>query len=99
MGLAGGRTVVGLPSAGRGARGRLGGRYSRPPGLSGGQKAFRPLEAASASYPPFPKKPSPPGSPRLLWGTRRRFDPSSSPSATLLEVACSPGRLVGNLAQ
>jgi hypothetical protein len=62
MGLAGGRTVVGLPSAGRGARGRLGGRYSRPPGLSGGQKAFRPLEAASASYPPFPKKPSPPGS-------------------------------------
>ncbi len=35
----------------------------------------------------------------VLWPTWRRFDPSSSLSATLLEVACSPGPLVGNLAQ
>src|SRR5882757_11093143 len=26
----------------------------------------------------------------LRWSTRRRFDPSSSPSATLTDAACSP---------
>jgi hypothetical protein len=30
---------------------------------------------------PFSKGPNPPGSPRLLWATWRRFDPSSSPSS------------------
>jgi hypothetical protein len=32
---------------------------------------------------------SPPGSPRLLWVTRRRFDPSCSPSATRPSVQAS----------
>jgi hypothetical protein len=31
--------------------------------------------------------------------TRRRFDPSSSPSASLPGILCSPGDLVGNWAQ
>jgi hypothetical protein len=38
---------------------------------------------------PFRRIPGPPGSPRLLWGTRRRFDPSSSPSATRSSVQAS----------
>jgi hypothetical protein len=33
---------------------------------------------------------------RLLWATRRRFDPSSSPSASSPKVMFSLGELVGN---
>jgi hypothetical protein len=49
----------------------------------------------SASNRPV-KRPNPPGYPRLLWATWRRFDPSSSPSASLPKVVRSPGDLVGN---
>ncbi len=45
---------------------------------------------------PFSKGPNPPGSSRLLWATRRRFDPSSSPSASSPKAMFSLGELVGN---
>jgi hypothetical protein len=38
-----------------------------------------------------PKESDPPGPFVLLWVTRRRFDPSSSPSANLPKVMSSPG--------
>jgi hypothetical protein len=34
--------------------------------------------------------------PTLPWATRRRFDPSSSPSASLAEAVHSPNGLIGN---
>jgi hypothetical protein len=37
-----------------------------------------------------PAPSNPPGSPRLLWATRRRFDPSSSPSANDTAACISP---------
>ena len=45
---------------------------------------------------PSPKDPSPPRSPRQLWATRRRFDPSSSPSASDLRLAV---RLASSIAK
>jgi hypothetical protein len=41
--------------------------------------------------------PGPPEYPRLRWATRRRFDPSSSPSATLAKATYSPRQFLGNL--
>jgi hypothetical protein len=54
------------------------GRSSRPSGSArirvvGRRRRFRPSGQGA---------PDPPDYPRLLWATRRRFDPSSSPSAT-----------------
>jgi hypothetical protein len=67
-------------SAGRRVR-RLFSRYSHRRSLTGG--IGRSLKAASSGPPAgrlFRRPPKPPGSPRLLWATWRRFDPSSSPS-------------------
>jgi hypothetical protein len=80
--------VVAQPARILAANGRLRGRMavSRP--------SIRREGAGSAPA----TQPSPPNSVGLRWSTWRRFDPSSSPSASLPKVVCSPGDLVGNKA-
>jgi hypothetical protein len=46
-----------------------------------------------------PQGPGPPEHPRLRWVTRRRFDPSSSPSARSADPLFSPSDLLSNQAQ
>jgi hypothetical protein len=65
------RALVGTTDWLAAGRGRLWVRYSH----------LRSDRGVGCAAPPFPKEPDPSGSPRLLWATRRRFDPSSSPSA------------------
>ena len=71
---------LGLLSAGRRARKALGPVQPPRPGI--GRGPFR-LRKRHRRRPFSENLPSPPESPRLLWVTRRRFDPSSSPSASL----------------
>jgi hypothetical protein len=95
MGLAGAGRSWGSRRLGTGER-RAGQGYSRPQGLAGGKGPLSRWKRPPPAIRLFRRIPSPPGSPRLLWGTRRRFDPSSSPSARLPEAAYSPGELAGN---
>jgi hypothetical protein len=80
-----GADVGRLPCARRGYR--LAGRRARQAAAISG------LTGGVGCAAPFPKEPDSPGSSRLLWATRRRFDPSSSPSASLASAPLSPAGL------
>jgi hypothetical protein len=68
--------------------------FGRPWGVT--SKAINVLGCRNGLRLFLPNEPDPPGYPGLLWATRRRFDPSSPPSARLAEAVFSPDGLFGN---
>jgi hypothetical protein len=90
--------VSGASGAVAGPIPRLAGRQA-PRQTVGRSSHLRDLTGELERQPVFQRNLDPTGSLRLLWDTWRRFDPGSSPSASLAEAVCSPGELVGKQAQ